>query len=60
MLRDRISDLGDCDDARSVIEEDASLERLQVDAEAKFLKFYQQDKLEQVAHLLTACSTCLK
>ena len=50
MLRDRISDLGDCDDARSVIEEvTASLERLQVDAEARFLKFYQQDKLEQAA-----------
>ena len=50
MLRDRISDLCDCDDALSVIEEvTASLERLQVDAEAKFLKFYQQDKLEQAA-----------
>ncbi len=50
MLRDRISDLCDSDDALSVIEEvTASLERLQVDAEAKFLKFYQQDKLEQAA-----------
>ncbi len=50
MLRDRISGLCDSDDALSVIEEvTASLERLQVDAEAKFLKFYQQDKLEQAA-----------
>ena len=50
MLRDRISDLCDSDDALSVIEEvTASLERLQVDAEARFLKFYQQDKLEQAA-----------
>ena len=50
MLRDKISDLDDCDDALSVIEEvAASLERLQADAEAKFLKLYQQDKLEQAA-----------
>ena len=50
MLRDRISDLCDGDDALSVIEEvTASLERLQGDAEANFLKFYQQDKLEQAA-----------
>ena len=50
MLRDRISDLDDCDDALSVIEEVTSrLGLLQSDAEANFLRFYQQDKLEKAA-----------
>jgi len=50
MLRDRINDLDACNAPFSVIEEvTASLQRLQVDAEAKFSKFYQQDKLEQAA-----------
>ena len=50
LLRDKISDLDECDDALSVIEEvTASLDRLQSDAEAKFLKFYQRDELEQAA-----------